>query len=95
MEDIAAVRLLNGDCLGRANEMQAAKIVSHIHHEMSLHIEYCEGFGMTKEEMEATEESQGTLALRDLHAAANIRQHARHIRGKRIIQSDCLQLNWR
>lgn len=28
---------------------------------MSLHIGYCEDFGMTKEEMEATEESQGML----------------------------------
>ncbi|TVY34379.1 putative hydroxymethylpyrimidine/phosphomethylpyrimidine kinase [Lachnellula subtilissima] len=46
MEDIAA----------------AAKIVSHIHHEMSLHIEYCEGFGVTKKDIEATEESQACTA---------------------------------
>lgn len=38
---------------------KAAKIVAHIHHEMGLHIEYCAGFGVTKEEMEASEESQG------------------------------------
>lgn len=37
----------------------AAKIVTHIHHEMKLHIEYCEGFGISREEIEASEESQG------------------------------------
>lgn len=42
-----------------ADALQAAKIVTHIHHEMSLHIEYCAGFGISKAEMEATEESQG------------------------------------
>jgi hypothetical protein len=41
--------------------LQAAKIVAHIHHEMGLHVEYCKGFGVTKEEIEASEESQGTL----------------------------------
>jgi len=37
----------------------AAKIVGHIHHEMGLHISYCQDFGITKEEIEASEESQG------------------------------------
>ncbi|KAK6610674.1 thiamine biosynthesis protein (thi-4) [Botrytis cinerea] len=36
----------------------SAGIVSHIHREMALHINYCEGFGMTKAEIEACEESQ-------------------------------------
>ncbi|CAG8955247.1 hypothetical protein HYFRA_00011229 [Hymenoscyphus fraxineus] len=40
----------------------AAKIVTHIHHEMALHVGYCEGFGISKEEMEATEESQACTA---------------------------------
>ena len=38
---------------------KSAKIVAHIHHEMSLHIDYCKDFGVTKEEIEASEESQG------------------------------------
>jgi thiaminase len=38
---------------------KAAKIVSHIHHEMGLHIDYCKDFGITKEEIEMTAESQG------------------------------------
>ncbi|KAI0901791.1 Phosphomethylpyrimidine kinase-domain-containing protein [Annulohypoxylon nitens] len=46
MEDIAA----------------GAKIVSHIHTEMRLHIDYCKEFGISKEEMEATEELQACTA---------------------------------
>ncbi|KAI0145876.1 Phosphomethylpyrimidine kinase-domain-containing protein [Hypoxylon sp. NC0597] len=46
MEDIAA----------------GAKIVSHIHTEMKLHIDYCKGFGISKEEIEATEELQACTA---------------------------------
>jgi hypothetical protein len=38
---------------------KAAGIVGHIHREMALHINYCEGFGMTKAEIEACEENQG------------------------------------
>ena len=44
-----------------ADQLKAAKIVAHIHHEMGLHIEYCKGFGIDKEDMEKTEESQGIL----------------------------------
>lgn len=40
----------------------AAKIVGHIHHEMGLHISYCQDFGITKEEIEASEESQACTA---------------------------------
>ncbi|KAE8447396.1 hypothetical protein EG329_010810 [Mollisiaceae sp. DMI_Dod_QoI] len=36
----------------------SAKIVAHIHQEMALHIDYCKGFGITKEEIVSTEESQ-------------------------------------
>lgn len=39
-----------------------ARIVTHIHHEMRLHIEYCADFGVTKEQMESTEESQACTA---------------------------------
>ncbi|KAI8634900.1 Rapamycin-insensitive companion of mTOR, N-term-domain-containing protein [Xylariaceae sp. FL1651] len=39
-----------------------AKIVSHIHTEMSLHIDYCKSFGISKEEIEATEEHQACTA---------------------------------
>ncbi|TVY93762.1 putative hydroxymethylpyrimidine/phosphomethylpyrimidine kinase [Lachnellula willkommii] len=60
MEDIAAIS---------AERIQAAKIVTHIHHEMSLHIGYCESFGMTKEDIEATEESQGMPNIRAIDAS--------------------------
>jgi thiaminase len=33
--------------------------VTHIQNEMALHIEYCKGFGISKEEMEAADESEG------------------------------------
>ncbi|TDZ29092.1 putative hydroxymethylpyrimidine/phosphomethylpyrimidine kinase 2 [Colletotrichum spinosum] len=39
-----------------------ATIVSHIAREMSLHIDYCEGFGITVPEIEATEEHQACTA---------------------------------
>ncbi|ESZ99322.1 phosphomethylpyrimidine kinase [Sclerotinia borealis F-4128] len=40
----------------------SAGIVLHIHREMALHINYCEGLGMTKAEIEACEESQACTA---------------------------------
>ncbi|KAI1847795.1 hypothetical protein JX265_009223 [Neoarthrinium moseri] len=46
MEDIAA----------------GAKIVTHIHTEMSLHLDYCASFGISKAEIEATEEQQACTA---------------------------------
>ncbi|KAI1393859.1 Phosphomethylpyrimidine kinase-domain-containing protein [Hypoxylon trugodes] len=46
MEDIAA----------------GAKIVSHIHTEMQLHIDYCKEFGISIEEINATEEHQACTA---------------------------------
>lgn len=39
-----------------------AKIVLHIQQEMALHIEYCKGFGISKEEIVATEEDQACTA---------------------------------
>ncbi|KAK0646694.1 Phosphomethylpyrimidine kinase-domain-containing protein [Cercophora newfieldiana] len=39
----------------------SAEIVSHIFREMQLHVGYCEGFGISKEEMEQTEEKEGRL----------------------------------
>ncbi|OLN82720.1 ATP-dependent RNA helicase dbp2 [Colletotrichum chlorophyti] len=39
-----------------------AAIVGHIAHEMSLHIDYCKGFGITVPEIEATEEHQACTA---------------------------------
>lgn len=36
--------------------------MAHIQHEMKLHLEYCKGFGVTKEEIEVTEESQGKIS---------------------------------
>jgi thiaminase len=31
----------------------------HIQNEMALHIDYCKSFGISKEEMETAEESEG------------------------------------
>lgn len=38
---------------------QSAAIVTHIFKEMELHINYCRGFGISREEMEQTEEKEG------------------------------------
>lgn len=66
MRDIAAVRLSTFQLKDRynANEAheQAAAIVGHIDRETSLHLTYCEGFGVSREEMEATEEKQACTA---------------------------------
>lgn len=43
-----------------AESQQAAAIVTHIRHEINLHISECKEFGLTQEEMEEYEESQGT-----------------------------------
>ncbi|KAH8781471.1 Phosphomethylpyrimidine kinase-domain-containing protein [Diaporthe sp. PMI_573] len=40
----------------------AATIVGHIDRETSLHLTYCEGFGVSRKEMEATEEKQACTA---------------------------------
>ncbi|KAK7736849.1 trifunctional hydroxymethylpyrimidine kinase/phosphomethylpyrimidine kinase/thiaminase [Diaporthe eres] len=40
----------------------AAAIVGHIDRETALHLTYCEGFGVSREEMEATEEKQACTA---------------------------------
>ncbi|KAK2072323.1 hypothetical protein P8C59_006682 [Phyllachora maydis] len=40
----------------------AASIVTHIFNEMSLHISYCQEFGLSKEDMEQTEESEACTA---------------------------------
>ncbi|KAL1839682.1 hypothetical protein VTJ49DRAFT_1247 [Mycothermus thermophilus] len=37
----------------------SATIVTHIFREMELHISYCNGFGISREEMETTEENKG------------------------------------
>jgi hydroxymethylpyrimidine/phosphomethylpyrimidine kinase len=38
---------------------KAAGIIAHIYHEMKLHIDYCNGFGISKEQMINAEESKG------------------------------------
>ena len=47
-------------------DIKSAKIVTHIHREMALHIEYCKDFGVTEEEIESSEESQGIPAFHDI-----------------------------
>lgn len=44
------------------NDQQSAKTVMNIQSEMNLHIEYCSEFGLSKEEIEATPESQACTA---------------------------------
>ncbi|ROW12243.1 hypothetical protein VMCG_00020 [Cytospora schulzeri] len=41
---------------------QAAAIVAHIDRETTLHLTYCEGFGISREELEKTEEMQACTA---------------------------------
>jgi hydroxymethylpyrimidine/phosphomethylpyrimidine kinase len=38
-------------------------VVTHIIHEMNLHVEYCESFGVSKEQILATEEDEGECQL--------------------------------
>ncbi|KAK5014608.1 trifunctional hydroxymethylpyrimidine kinase/phosphomethylpyrimidine kinase/thiaminase [Cryomyces antarcticus] len=40
---------------------KSASIVTHINEEVKLHLKYCEEFGVSKEEIESTQESQGTF----------------------------------
>jgi hypothetical protein len=42
------------------NCVQSARIAMQIHNEMALHIGYCQGLGITKEEMENSEADEGT-----------------------------------
>lgn len=39
--------------------LQATEIVQHIMHELKLHTTYCESFGISVAEIQATEEKQG------------------------------------
>lgn len=48
--------------LTKGTREQAAAIVGHIDRETALHLTYCEGFGVSREEMEATEEKQACTA---------------------------------
>lgn len=41
------------------NVFQSAQIVLHIKREMSLHLDYCTSFGLSKQEMEASSETIG------------------------------------
>lgn len=38
---------------------ESAKVTAHVQTEMALHVDYCRGFGISKNEMEAAEESEG------------------------------------
>lgn len=44
-----------------ADIFQGAAIVTHIRHEINLHIGECKEFGLTQEEMEKYDENQGML----------------------------------
>jgi len=53
--------MLYGNLLNpNANVLQAASIVTHIRTEIDLHIEECKQFGLSRDDLEQCEESQGT-----------------------------------
>ena len=52
--------------------MQSAEIVSHIFREMQLHIGYCQGFGISKEEIEHTEEKEGRPSFPSLPESSSL-----------------------
>jgi len=47
--------------------LQAAQIVTHIRHEIDLHIGECKEFGLTQHDIEQYEESQGRSPVPDYH----------------------------
>ncbi|KAL1857446.1 hypothetical protein VTK73DRAFT_8095 [Phialemonium thermophilum] len=53
----------------------SAEIVGHIYREMSLHIGYCEGFGISKTEIERTEEKSGRVPPPSRPQKEEARQH--------------------
>jgi hypothetical protein len=59
-------------------DWQSAEIVSHIFREMQLHIGYCQGFGISKEQIEQTEEKEGRSSPLLKHGVSNLGQPARH-----------------
>jgi thiaminase len=64
MEDVAAV-CYQFPCCFRSSfspPFQGAKIVSHIHTEMSLHLDYCATFGMSEADIKNTEEHMACTA---------------------------------
>ncbi|KAK7712736.1 trifunctional hydroxymethylpyrimidine kinase/phosphomethylpyrimidine kinase/thiaminase [Botryosphaeria dothidea] len=54
---LAAYKAKNLDDINKS-----ARIIQHIQEEMGLHIKYCEGFGLTKAEIESHEEHQACTA---------------------------------
>jgi thiaminase len=96
MMDIAAVSLKNPLRIQLiSNCIEGAKIVSHIHHEMALHVDYCKGFGVSKGEMEACEESQGTfLTLLKVLGYTNVQQLALHTQGRNIFGCGRIMLTY-
>lgn len=43
---------------------QSASIIAHIETEMQLHIDYCKDFGLSQQDIESEEESQGEATPR-------------------------------
>lgn len=48
--------------LGSYNLQQASGIVLHIERETQLHLTYCNGFGLSRQDMEETEEKMACTA---------------------------------
>jgi thiaminase len=55
-----------------AHTEQSATIVTHISTEMRLHLEYCAGFGITKDEVEAAEEDHVSIGYSRYVASSRI-----------------------
>lgn len=53
-----SVRLVHGTA-PKLTLKQAAQLVTHIRHEINLHISECKEFGLTQQYMDQCEESQG------------------------------------
>ena len=49
----------NAKGIDQSNWLQASDIVTHVKHEMSLHVNYCKRFGISREELETSEENEG------------------------------------
>lgn len=50
---------------------KSASMVRHIENEVKMHMSFCETYGLTKAEVENSEESQGTCIYAELNGLIN------------------------
>jgi TENA/THI-4/PQQC family len=58
---------------------QSAHVVLHIEREMSLHLDYCQQFGLSRPDIEKHKESQGESAHLAPSSLADAAKHVLHI----------------